>query len=652
MKFFSLFSGVGGFEVGLFNSGFDFECVGFSEIDDVAMGIYKNHFPSHQNFGDATKIQTKDIPNFDLLVGGFPCFVEGSQVTTDVGFKNIENVNVGDKVLTHNNCYKPVNNVMVKSYEGIGRQIRVSHRGSVNDVICTPNHPFRVMDKDGRYVWKRADKLSTDDYVYIGINVEERDVVFDYEVGINQSTTEVRHDVLDDLDWWWCVGYYLGDGWYQKRRKRNGKWCASTRITLGVNPKECDYIASRFSKFFVCNVQSDKRKISFNNVLFYNFVKSLGDSAIEKHLPRDFDYYPKDVLASLIKGYVYADGYEEEDYISVSSISKELMLQVWYALVKIYNEVPSFFFSETADTCVIEGRTVHQHDIYSVEMHLNKKRIIRHCVNDDGVWLKVVKNDNYMIDGLVYNLEVEDDHSYVVNGCTVKNCQAFSCAGHRGGFDDTRGTLFFEVARILADKRPRYFLLENVRGLLSNEHGETFQKILRILSDLGYNVTWSLLNSKDFGVPQNRRRLYLIGHLRGESWGKIFSQPKQDGEVMQTRLSDDILKVRSATKSGYEVAHIGDSVQLARPGSKTARGRVGTQIAHTLTLTGSMGVMVDKDHIRMLTPLECERVQGFPDNWTKYLDDGSIVPDTKRYRCCGNAVTTNVVSYIVNKMLS
>lgn len=652
MKFFSLFSGVGGFEVGLFNSGFDFECVGFSEIDDVAKGIYKRHFPAHVDFGDATKINTDDVPDFDLLVGGFPCFIGESLVTTDMGFKYIKDINVGDKVLTHMNHYKQVKNVMVKSYNGIGRQIRVSHRGSVNDIFCTSNHPFYVMDQDGNYLWKEAGELSMDDYVYVSVNQEDKEVVFDYEVGINQFTTEKRQVVLDDLDWWWCVGYYLGDGWYQKRRKRNGRWCSSTRITLGVNPKECDYIAERFGKFFVCNVQLDKRKISFTNALFYNFVKNLGDSAIEKHLPRDFDYYPREVLNALISGYIYADGHEDKDYISVNSISKELMLQVWYALIKIYNEVPSFSFSKTPDTYIIEGRTVHQNDIYSVKMHLNKKRIIRHCVNDDGVWLKVVKNDDYMIDSLVYNLEVDDDHSYVVNGCTVKNCQAFSCAGHRGGFDDTRGTLFFEIARILEDKRPRYFLLENVRGLLSNEHGETFQKILGIFSDLGYNVTWSLLNSKDFGVPQNRRRLYLIGYLRGESWGQVFSESKQDGEVMQTRLSDEEIKVRSATKCGYEVAHVGDSVQLARPGSKTARGRVGKQIAHTLTLTGSMGVMVDGGHIRMLTPLECERLQGFPDNWTKYSYDGSIVPDTKRYRCCGNAVTSNVISYIVNKMLS
>ena len=99
-------------------------------------------------------------------------------------------------------------------------------------------------------------------------------------------------------------------------------------------------------------------------------------------------------------------------------------------------------------------------------------------------------------------------------------CQAFSIAGHRRGFEDTRGTLFFEVARILRDKRPRYFVLENVKGLLSHENGKTFQTILTILSDLGiYSIEWALLNSKFFGVPQNRERVFIVGYPRKKEGG-------------------------------------------------------------------------------------------------------------------------------------
>ena len=102
-------------------------------------------------------------------------------------------------------------------------------------------------------------------------------------------------------------------------------------------------------------------------------------------------------------------------------------------------------------------------------------------------------------------------------------CQAFSIAGRRGGFEDSRGTLFFEIARIAAVKRPSYLLLENVPGLLSHDGGRTFATILGTLSDLGYDVTWEVLNSKDFGVPQSRKRVYIIGYFRGRCAGEILS---------------------------------------------------------------------------------------------------------------------------------
>ena len=101
-------------------------------------------------------------------------------------------------------------------------------------------------------------------------------------------------------------------------------------------------------------------------------------------------------------------------------------------------------------------------------------------------------------------------------------CQAFSIAGNRRGFEDTRGTLFFEIARFASILRPRYLFLENVKGLLNHQKGDTFETMLRILDELGYNVEWQVLNSKDFGVPQNRERVFIIASLRGERTGRVF----------------------------------------------------------------------------------------------------------------------------------
>ena len=112
-------------------------------------------------------------------------------------------------------------------------------------------------------------------------------------------------------------------------------------------------------------------------------------------------------------------------------------------------------------------------------------------------------------------------------------CQAFSIAGKRKGFDDTRGTLFFDIARILAEKRPRHLVLENVKGLLSHDGGKTFQTILGVLSDLGYGVEWQILNSKDFGVPQNRERIIIVGHLGEQCGRKVFPIGVDTGEIVK-----------------------------------------------------------------------------------------------------------------------
>ncbi len=205
--------------------------------------------------------------------------------------------------------------------------------------------------------------------------------------------------------------------------------------------------------------------------------------------------------------------------------------------------------------------------------------------------------------------------------CAGFPCQAFSIAGLRGGFNDSRGTLFFEIARIAAVKRPPFLLLENVPGLLSHDGGRTFATILLTLSELGYDVAWQVLNSKNFGVPQSRKRVYIIGYLRERCPGEILSftesnvkalaqiLPGREGDRVystdgvavtltsnaggfggKTGLYEMSLPVKSLTKSGYQVAYPGDSIDLAYPNQNTRRGRVGDKIAHTITPGNTQGV--------------------------------------------------------------
>jgi len=206
-------------------------------------------------------------------------------------------------------------------------------------------------------------------------------------------------------------------------------------------------------------------------------------------------------------------------------------------------------------------------------------------------------------------------------------CQAFSIAGKRRGFEDTRGTLFYDIARILKVKRPEYILLENVKGLLSHDQGRTFGTIIAILSELGYVVQWMVLNSKFFGVPQNRERVFIIGSLRGKSIP----------EILPLRINSKQIKENNETKGHFfdgagkqEVSTAIDQNYWKGFGARgKSRGRT----------------MVNNDtKIRRLTPTECERLQGFPDGWTEGFSD------TQRYKMMGNAVTVNVIKAVIGEM--
>lgn len=125
-------------------------------------------------------------------------------------------------------------------------------------------------------------------------------------------------------------------------------------------------------------------------------------------------------------------------------------------------------------------------------------------------------------------------------------CQAFSIAGNRRGFEDTRGTLFFEIARFASILRPQYLFLENVKGLLNHENGITFETIISTLDELGYDVEWQVLNSKDFGVPQNRERVFIIGHFRGECTRRLFPLSGQS----QSISNKSVVKIGNVNPSG------------------------------------------------------------------------------------------------------
>ena len=324
---------------------------------------------------------------------------------------------------------------------------------------------------------------------------------------------------------------------------------------------------------------------------------------------------------------------------------------------------------------------------------------------------------------------------------TSPPCQSFSLAGKRKGKDSENGILFFNSHEFIQQNQPRYFIFENVKGLLSDDNGKTFSEWCNMLggksingmpvlfpynNSVSYHIYHKVLNSKNYGVPQNRERVFIIG-IRDDSdnnftWPKEIPLEKRLKDVLEDEVDDkyflsdkmlkfvlntdfqeakpidinrnhapcikvggdvpcfDILKIKSATKKGYETAKEGDSINFSVPNSETRRGRVGKGVAQTLDTQCNQAVIgamrgrykddgsteqqielnnkdvtntitsVQKDNlvitnkIRRLTPRECFRLQDFPDSFTW------PVSDSQAYKQAGNSITVAVLYNIVKKL--
>lgn len=269
------------------------------------------------------------------------------------------------------------------------------------------------------------------------------------------------------------------------------------------------------------------------------------------------------------------------------------------------------------------------------------------------------------------------DHTLLTGGFP---CQAFSIAGKRGGFEDTRGTLFFDVARILKVKRPKAFILENVKGLVNHKGGKTLETILNTLrNDLNYYVPDpAVLNAKEFNVPQNRERIIIVGFEDEEmanqfeypntsmensvfTTGNAFGDVKEDEEVsVRYYLSDTYLntlrehKERHASKGngfGYEMINDDESANaIVVGGMGRERNLVWDhRISSYKPVTNIKGA-VNTEGIRRMTPREWARLQGFPDSYR--ID---VVSDTQNYKQFGNSVAIPVIQAVgkevINKLL-
>ena len=617
-KVFTTFSCGGGSSMGYKLAGY--EVLGNCEIDPKINDMYvKNHHPKY-NFmmGVQDFYKEENLPNIpeelygiDVLDGSPPCFMAGTKVKTDVGYKNIEDISVGDMVWTHNGKYQKVYNTMSKESEDC---YSVKVQGAL-PIFVTGNHPFYVrrMVRSGhiqqRYFgepeWKSVNELSIvrtkcgtikeQDYVGIPINTKEELFVWDgveYEHNIYGKKTEVKKKNnlnVNDGALWYLAGRYVGDGWRRHDRK-----C----VVICCDKHEKNELVDIFADAGIHALFTEENttvRATAQNVELFEFLGMFGDGAANKSIPDKVLDLPKRLLKSFIDGYLSADGYlDRGNKYRCSSVSYDLILGLQMAVAKVYGQ-PSTITVKDNSNSPIHGRKVNTHIAYDIGFFKDNRKQQHFIVEDGYLWVPF--RSKKKLDGCetVYNMSVEEDESYTVFNYAVHNCSTFSMAGGRekywgkekhfreGQAKQVLDDLFFEFIKVAELLKPKVIVAENVRGLIGGNAKGYVNMIFKRLDEIGYDTQLFLLNAATMGVPQKRERVFFIARRKDLKLPKIklefHEKPIVYGEFASDEyrplnkdskayarwlrrspeddsLGDTVLRTEGGKVSGFTVAYI------------------------------------------------------------------------------------------------
>ena len=447
MKYVSIFSGIEAATVAWQPLGW--EPLAFSEIDPFPSTVLQHHYPDIPNLGDITKIDWNPYKGqADLVVGGSPCFPAGTLILTSEHLKPIEEIKVGDMVLTHRNRWRRVTATGSKIADTI-----VLRGNGVSSLECTPNHPF--------YARTRVHRESGYGYEYKQEWIPATDMVGRQWLNMNAATEPLPVPALPD-------GVSLTEPFL----RLIGTW-----LSLG---QSSSLPAFRFDS------QSINRWV----------MKQFGGK--EKHIPSWVYGLSENLRISLLEGY-----FQRMDSVRYAQPYSGMQLLVGMKILAAGAGYRSSILYE-------ENPSIHSTGTYRIKF--NTSPIDSDDFDDDGYWGRVNEKTVGRSNVLVYNLEVEDDHSYVAAGIAVHNCQSFSVAGKREGLAGASG-LMFEYIRAVRELRPRWFVWENVPGAFTSERGEAYRQLLSEMDALGYGLAWRVLDAQFFGVAQRRERVFLVGSL-------------------------------------------------------------------------------------------------------------------------------------------
>ena len=492
----------------------------FSEIEPFPCAVLKAHYPDVPNLGDMSKIQVSSgglhITNgkesisldkpLDILAGGTPCFAAGTMVLTPNGYVPIETLKVGDEVVTHRGRLRKILRVGSKIAETA--EARIVSRPPMR---CTLDHKFWSATKTHH---NHDNHLVIDDCGFLeveknisGYVAQQRayDIPMpdDFPVG---GVTSVE-TVIE------LAGWYCGDGCIRSYKDRKNRV-----VVLCVNADKMAVLLERLGeKIHICQGNPDangvfKAQICSTSLAMW-LERHFGKLAHCKTVPAWLIAAPQNVRDAFIRGYLATDGCTlPNGTVSFTTVSKSLA----YGVADILRDA-CVFYNDVPSRCVIQGREVNQRPFFSVRKNLHANRLHRH-----GDWaVDRVKSLANRRTEKVYQIEVEEDHSYVSNGIVSKNCQDVSVAGKRAGMQEgsgTRSSLAFDFVRLARELRPRWVLWENVAGSIYSKNAPDFLRFVGALGDCGYTLAWRVLDAQyvrvdgmERAVPQRRRRVWVVG---------------------------------------------------------------------------------------------------------------------------------------------
>ena len=609
----SLFDGMSCGQIALNRLGIKVSKYYASEIDKAPMKVTQHNYPETIQVGDVTKVKGEDLPQIDLLIGGSPCFTGENLVMTSNGYVPIKEIKVGDMVLTHQNRYRKVLQIGGEKKE----TIIIKSQGSTK-IETTKNHPFYCFEEnnqDFKFTWKNIGEFKKEDKV----------------VSINWGITKDLEN-FSDIDLY-IMGRFLADGccWKTKRKNRKDSYIYKFKISVGKHELE-DFknkVDDRFSYI--------EERTVFNAFIYKKEWVELGENfghlAHNKFIPNFILDLPVERLKIFLQGYMDGDGHIRKQASKVNiykrntTVSEKLALTLSLAIQKCYNGV-SIYHTKRKDKHIIENRVVNQKDSYEVSYSEYEPKFSKYKSFKSYTTYNLTKSISFKESGInnVYNIEVEEDNSYIVNNLIVHNCQGFSFAGKKLNFEDPRSILFFEFVRLLDECKPKYFLLENVK--MKKEWQDVISNLL--------GVQPIRINSSKF-IAAKRDRLY---------WTNIpnITEPI-DKEISFDDINSNIDEWIESERIERIAAWKAQQKPLKNATLIGSKSKLPCLIARGYNQYHSgMILITNGEKYRYLTNEEAEMAQGVPVGYT------SICTDRERSHMLGNGWTVDVIAHIFSPL--